>query len=284
MSTGPRQTGGQNNKVGNRYEDFFAAYKLLEGIPDYIDYARDIRLKEQTGSALDDLLLETVEVDYYHQLKSGQQTTWGRASGKLEKEFRDQKKECKAKAKKYQLVIVVPNEARRVSLADNIPHGLKSVTRVVIFPRVKNSGQMARQGGRTRDILTNISASTIYGQSEYQIIVETLLTRWVNHEEDADGFCCLGRLMAAIGTLNTNCRIRTDWPHQPSAWGIAQDVLNKIPGFTWTVDRGYFEWRYGVADKGLMPFPCKSESFIRFIERVVQQQPTTFDDLEAHFP
>jgi hypothetical protein len=241
MAMGPRQTGGQNNRRGNRYEDFFATYKLLESIPGHIDRNENIRLKEQVGTPIDDLFVETANVDYYHQLKSGLQTTWGQKGGKLEQEFRAQHAECKTKNKKYKLVLVVRDEARRKLLAENIPKGLKSVTKVFVFPPLARPSELVRQRRLLRRILSDISASTIYSESEHQIIVNGVYAAWIDHEPDMDGFCCLRRLMTTIRQSYERCRIHAEWTHRPNTWPAAEAILNQIPGFSWTVERGYFE-------------------------------------------
>ncbi len=288
MSSGPRQTGGQNNKRGNRYEDCFATFKLLEGVADLLDLGRSIRLREQVNASIDDLLVETLDKDYFHQLKSGQQTSWGLRGGKLEKEFLDQKNDCEARKQQnnrdYKLVIVVPSNERRSRLEDSMPIDLKAVTSVVVFPQLSKPHELVRQHSEASRILTNISAKKTYSESEAQIIVSSVYAAWIDHKPDRDGFCCLDKVIKTIQKSFVSCRIRTDWKRKPKTWKEAQAVLAKIPGFTWSVGRGYFEWEHAPAEQGMMQFPCKSENFRRFIDRIIDTKPTNFDDLWMQFP
>lgn len=57
MSESQRKIGGDSNKRGNRYEDFFAVFRLVQYAPKVIDEGTAVRLKEQANCPGDDLLL-----------------------------------------------------------------------------------------------------------------------------------------------------------------------------------------------------------------------------------
>src|SRR5688500_13325189 len=110
-----RKIGGVSNKRGNRYEDYFAVFRLMQWAPKVIDKGSVVRLMEQAGCPVDDLLLLEPRSHHYHQLKADKSITWGEAKGKLREEFREQRRRCEAAKEKFKLILVVADEARKKS-------------------------------------------------------------------------------------------------------------------------------------------------------------------------
>lgn len=164
MSTDPRKIGGDNNKRGNRYEDLFVIFRLLEYAPSVILDGCPVRLKEQAGCHVDDLLVVTPKLHRFHQLKADKAITWSAKGNKLTKEFLAQKAACQQIGRACELVVVVADPA------------------------------------------------------------------------------------------------------------------------SWWVDRGYFDWEFPPADNGLFKEPCHSESFRRFVDRIITDRPSTFADFEKLLP
>jgi hypothetical protein len=101
VSEAKRQLGGQSNRQGNRYEDGFAVFRSIEMAPSVIYDGVVVRIKEQAGCPVDDLLIHEAERKHYYQLKDDLKITWGKEGGKLRKEFVRQKQDCDACVEKY---------------------------------------------------------------------------------------------------------------------------------------------------------------------------------------
>jgi hypothetical protein len=58
-------------------------------------------------------------------------------------------------------------------------------------------------------------------------------------------------------------------------------VLDAVPGFHYSLEKGFMQWQYGSTDSGCYRHPCGSPGFDDFVRRQVQRQPKTYDDLEG---
>lgn len=283
MSESQRKIGGDSNKRGNRYEDFFAVFRLVQYAPKVIGEGTAVRLKEQANCPVDDLLLVEPEAYHYHQLKADKAITWGEAGRKLEREYLAQKAECEASERPFRLVVVVADEGRRKSLTENMHADLAGCTTVFLFPALARPSDLALRKDVVGETLGELCAGRAAGVAEHQHVVRAFHTAWVDHEPDAGGFCVLGDLIARIREWGIG-RLRHDWLDRPTEWADAQRVLDSISGLRWWVDRGYFEWEYPPTDRGLSQEPCGSESFKRFIQRLVETKPSSFAEFERLLP
>ncbi|MGL4551658.1 MAG: hypothetical protein ACRC33_10755 [Gemmataceae bacterium] len=283
MSVSHRKVGGDNNRRGNRYEDYFVVFRLVQYAPRVVRDGVAVRLREQAGCPVDDLLLVEPGASHYHQLKADRAITWGEAGRKLERECRGQMSACEAAGIAFRLVVVVADEARRQSLAVNMPADLAGCTTVFLFPRLARPSDLAVRADLVGESLGELCAGRAAGTAEHQHVVRAFHAAWVDHEPDAGGYCVLGALISKIREWGIG-RLRHDWVDRPAAWADAEAVLRSIPGLRWWVDRGYFEWEYPPADGGLSPEPCGSESFGRFTDRLVETRPSSFAQFERLLP
>jgi hypothetical protein len=220
MSENQRKIGGDNNKRGNRYEDFFAVFRLIQFAPKVLKDGLVVRLKEQAGCPVDDLLLVEPKASHYHQLKADKSITWGEADRKLEKEFRAQKTECQKAKCNFKLIVVVADERRRKSLTDNMPADLARCTSIFLFPTLARPSDLALRKDVVGDTLGELCARRSASVTEHQNIVRAFHTAWVEHEPDAEGFCALESVIARIREWGIG-RLRHDWNDRPEAWGEA---------------------------------------------------------------
>ncbi len=279
-----RQIGGRNNKQGNRYEDIFATYKLLQFASKHVDQAIDVRIKEQACCFVDDLIIEEPTLQHFYQLKSGGGVTWGAGNGKLEREFRDQFVDCKRRGIRFKLVIVVSDSGRKQSLQINMPRGIKMVTSVFVFPILARPSDLIDHRRIIQNRLKLISASRFDSRAAHQSIVEAFYYDWIDHAPDPDGFCVLENVIASIRAKNA-CPIRHTWQDNTGKWVQANALLLRISDLKFWTDRGHFEWRYlPFGMQGIVREPCLSQSFTRFMDRVIAKQPQTFDDFEGLLP
>ena len=278
MSDKQRQIGGDNNKRGSRYEDFFAVSRLIQFASRTIEHRSEVRMKEQADCPVDDFLLIEPESHHFHQLKASKDITWGKAGRKLEKEFLDQKDACREAGHRFQLVVVVADEKRKESLTANMPPALAECTTVLLFPELKRPSQLVRHD-ETEKAIAAIYAGRGKSVSEYENIVNAFLIAWKEHEPDASGLCHLDSVVTKIHQLPIGL-LRCVWDERPEVWREAERILNSIRGLQWWVDRGYFEWALPPADHGICREPCGSDSFQRFIERLVDHRPASFADFE----
>lgn len=288
MADNPRQIGGLSNKRGNRYEDLFAVFNLISFTPRFIIDGQLMRLREQTGLPVDDLWIEEPGRDRFFQLKADKAITWGEANGKLANEFRRQKALCEARVeqsseRQFALTVVVADEGRHASLCNGLPEDLRDCTDVFLFPAYARPSDMALPGGLLDEALGEICASRNAGVSDRQHLLLGYHAAWVDHQPDAEGFCTLTGVLTTVRALGAG-KLRHHWTDRPTDWAKAEAVLNGIAGLCWHVDRGYFEWAYPPTDSGISPEECESLGFLRFIDRLIQDRPRSFQELERILP
>lgn len=278
-----RQTGGAAGKRGARYEDYFASFKLVAFTPTHLDRNRDMRMKEQTGYTVDDFLICGARDEYY-QLKDAQHVSWNARNRKLAREFQAQKRTCQRPTyrRRYRLVLVVSDAHLQQQLRRTMPPSLRGVTSVQHFPRVARPRDLALPHSLLETILRDIAADSQPGLPELENIAIYFHAAWINHVPDRNGFCVYSDALAFVRTRR-GARIRKPFV-APAGWAQAQAILAVIPGFSYDVSRGYFEWAYAPTDRGTLLDPCDSPNFARFVQRVIDTGPATFDDLEVQLP
>jgi hypothetical protein len=82
-----RQIGGQSNRKGNRYEDAFAVFRSIQLAPDVMHRGQSVRLRDQAGCPVDDLVIHQESQTHYYQLKDHQTIAWGPKGSKLREDY-----------------------------------------------------------------------------------------------------------------------------------------------------------------------------------------------------
>ncbi|HEX4606955.1 MAG TPA: hypothetical protein VH092_01995 [Urbifossiella sp.] len=131
MSNAHRKVGGDNNKKGNRYEDAFAVFRLVQLAPRVTDDGVPVTVREQAGCPVDDFVFREGPAVHYYQLKDDQGITWGEGDGKLRKEFVAQKQACESAGEAHTLTVVVSHDHRKASLDGNMPDDLCGAVGVI---------------------------------------------------------------------------------------------------------------------------------------------------------
>lgn len=278
-----RNIGGLNNKRGNRYEDYFAVYRILYYLESVLFEFSEVRIKEQASCPVDDLIVETCKEDHYHQLKANKTITWSAASMKLKSEFTRQKEICERKERLFKLWLVVSDEARVKSLTSNMPDEVKDVTEIFLFPYIERPSELARLNQLVDSHLEKIRATRFSSLTEHQNIINAIYLAWVNHIPDNDNYCLLTKIIEHI-RANKIGRIYCKWQENPIHWEDCKTILNDINNLKYWTDRGYFEWEYPPTDRGILRDDCFSDSFQRFMLRIVESRPKNFDEFEGLLP
>jgi hypothetical protein len=280
MPPNRRQLGGQSNKRGNRYEDFFAVARLIEYAPRVMEEGVMVRAREQADCPVDDLVLKEPERTHYHQLKLSPDTTWRANGEKLLNEFRDQIRECENAGEAHRLFLVVGDEHRAGLLREAMPTDLGEVTRVLYFPILTRPSQLANLREMLGESFDRLRGSRFPSRTEDQAIAGAFLLGFAEHEPDEEGYLVLSQV---IGCFPSHVRLRRTVTITHPGWPDAEAVLGRIADLRWWTDRGYFEWAYGETDNGIVD-ALDGESFRRFVDRIVRDQPKTFADFERALP
>lgn len=277
-----QERGGQNNKAGNRFEDIFLTHRVLKHTPNYLHAEIEMSFTEQAGCFVDDVVLEAAGLREFYQLKADKGITWGENNGRLKDRFLRQQQDCVANGQDFRLYVVVANGHRAQSLTTNLPKEFAASTEVILFPRLDRIAQVARLDAPHQIQFGQIAASRLSGNAEWEDIAEAFHSARQSCAPDANGYLSVSQVVTKVRSQRM-ARVYTPWDEQLAGWPEVRGILESIDGFEFWVDRGYFEWRYPPADGG-MNVSCLEPGFERFVQRVLELRPTTFDDLEMLLP
>ncbi|MBY0231104.1 MAG: hypothetical protein K2W96_17605 [Gemmataceae bacterium] len=274
-----RQLGGLSNKRGNRYEDHFIVARMIEHAPAALNGAL-VRLKEQAGCPVDDLLLLEPGAQHFHQLKSGQETTWGADGEKIANEFRSQRAQCEASGWASRLYLVVSDEHRASLLRSKVPVDLATAVEVVFFPQVQRPSALADLPSLA-EAFSRLHASRFPSRTNDERLAGAMLLALAEHAPDGEGFCVLILALAFIRERSL-ADLRSSIPVAHPDWSKAEAALDRIPGLRWWTDRGHLEWECGP-DRGMVG-PVDGDRFKRFVARIATNPPTSFAEFEEALP
>ena len=284
MSEARQRTGGQSNRKGNRYEDAFAVFRSIQLAPDVIHLGRSVRLRDQAGCPVDDLLIREESRRHYYQLKDHQTITWDLGKNTLREAFLAQMEQCRSRQEDFTLTVVVSNDKRQQWLDDNMPDELKGTARVCHFPAVQRPSELA-QREELQDPLRNIGAIRSPGRALLHGLVEGFELAWLERALDGDGDADLGQMVAYLREHHPHFLVRRPLPDPiHPAWDRFLEILSGIPDLEYHYDRGYLEWSSGRRYSSFIEQPCDSEGFGRFVDRVLKKRPTTLEELEEERP
>ena len=241
-----------------------------------------VRLKEQASCPVDDLVLVEPRRTHFHQLKTSPEITWTADGGKLEKEFREQDRQCREAGGDYALVLVVAQDRRADLLRDAMPGDLRDATTVLHFPMLDKPSHLAGLRELLGGSFDSLRATRFASRTADQAIAGAFFLAFAEHEPDGDGYCVLAHVLHAIRD-RWLADVRQRLPIAHPRWPEAEKHLAGVEGLEWWTDRGYFEWQYRRADAGLVG-PVPGESFHRFVDRIVSQPPKTLEDFEGLLP
>jgi hypothetical protein len=177
----------------------------------------------------------------------------------------------------------VSHDHRKQSLDQNLPEELQGAVRVLHFPAVRRPSDLARRA-ELRDSLGRLSASRTPGGELLRGIAEGFHLAWVERALDENGSADLAQMIAWLRERPA-FRIHRPLPEQiHPQWAQFVAILAGIPDLQWHHDRGYFEWCRPPREAGFVEPPCDSDGFRRFVDRVLQARPTTFEAFEGLLP
>ena len=271
--------GGAAGGAGTHYEDDYAVYRLVEATPVYLRTGEDFGVRLQDFCPVDDAVCLKGGADCreYCQLKSGQADTWGANSGKIERQFRLQKRICDAaRIKEYRLLLITPHADRKASFDSNMPADLKGCTRVDL---VKLEGKPWAEGHTTCTHLKSLCAVDPSSSSQRESIAAYYVNRVANLE--GDEVCWVSEVVNRIRE-DPGVFLCHDRATLPPAWKDVEASLSSIPTLVIRIQRGFCFYECGFLSGVIAR--CDTESLARFAERVIESQPKTVKDFLRILP
>ena len=275
--------GGVINQKGNSYENFFALYQIAllakEVIEQEID---DIAIFSQIMAFVDDLVIDRgLGSDLYHfQLKESKSLSWGTNKSKIRiaYDFRLQAElNTKALNRNSRISVVVSSEDISEKLITEMPTDIQAYSSVVLFPYKKTVEELLQVSDDLQESIAYLTAFENPAPDKIECVAKILIGAWAS--SDTSKTTVLGVLQTAQTCQPSFIRsFKSDESFVLEPELIS--ILQSINGFTYLISRGFFHWEYSGAMDGTYPFSLDSEEFQKLQKRIIQINPTTFDDLE----
>lgn len=274
-----KQTGGENNQKGGRYEDFFVVMQLAKLFYLLFDNTRqDIDIHTQAPAFVDDLVIvaESGSSQHHFQLKDKIKVSWGSGSKSISDDFHKQKLlNDDVGIEQTRIDLVWSDEIRVSKLKKKIPSIIADFSDVIFFPKVQTVNQLLLLHEEFRNCIKAICFSDESDKLEALAVI--ILGHWRDKQTT----------VYSVKALLTE--LRNYFPNHLAKIDVAmellpevQAILSKITYFAYYLEKGYFSWSYKDGlDSGVLLYPVDSQAFNNFQQAIMKQKPSDFSELEG---
>jgi hypothetical protein len=272
--------GGTAGQKGIRYEDKFALLKIGEAAQSafakdgFFAEGRNVTFQGQAPCFVDDLVIfeRRSKTANHFQVKDVATLTWGQGAKSIASDFRQQLKLGKNRKLNTNLFLVVSRKSLASSLATKIPKGLGKKSSVVYFP-AGSLAVLSKFPPMRKGLLALLGPNP--SEDHLVSVGRMLMGVWA----DAGKAVTLKKLFQQLH--QSKAPLLRPLVPVTKLDPLLISVFNRIRGFEFSVEKGFFVWKYGNADSGCFPEHCGSDRFCAFAQRMMTQKPRTFRKLEG---
>lgn len=273
--------GGSAGQKGTRYEDRFALLKIGEAARaaftgnDRFSPRWNVSFRSQAFCFVDDFVVyrSATRTAHHYQAKNQSTVTWGRGAKSLSSDFRNQLKLGKIRKIQTTVTLVVNSKSKVRKLQANIPSGLAKYTFVSFFPPDQSIAKLLEY----KPMRDGLSALLGPDPTDDRLVTVGMLLQstWT----EAGKVTTLKRMMEELHKreaplLRPLNPVRAIDPR-------LEAILDSIPNFQYSLERGFMCWRYGTTDRGCFSEHCGTQKFQSFAQRIISRRPSKFADLEV---
>ncbi|NOQ14916.1 MAG: hypothetical protein GQ583_10640 [Methyloprofundus sp.] len=273
-----KQTGGNSNQKGSRYEDFFSVMQLAQLFQLLTnDDREDIEIYAQAEAFVDDLLIKYQKHNTQHhfQLKTSPTVNWGNGLKSIGDDFYKQKVlNDNLGIDITRTILVCSDKEKAARLQKKVPQNIADFADIIFFPEVDTINHLLLIHDEFKVLISHICFSNDIDKLE--ALAKLILGHWVDKKTT---------LTSVNGLLST---LENVFPNYLARSNIAVNLLpeverifSTITHFSFKIEKGYFSWRYHDFDSGTIPYSVDSTEFIAFQQEIASKCPRQFDELEG---
>ena len=273
-----KQTGGNANQKGSRYEDFFSVMQLVELF--YVlctETEYDVEIQAQASALVDDLLIfdKSKNNKHHFQLKNTPNVKWRNSDKSISDDFYKQKLlNDDTGIETTQTTLVCSSQEQVNELNASIPRTIVAFSKATFFPNVETVNRLLFEH---KEFKTGLQAICFSDElDKLEALATIILGHWCNKKTT---ICSVKILFSELQNQFPNylAQIDTVIKLLPEV----DMILSKIDGFSYAIERGYFSWDYGNGlDSGVFMYPIGSSEFNKLQKTIIAQQPNQFSELE----
>ncbi len=264
--------GGEINERGNRYENYYTTYKLIESFNSYKKDYDKIYFSSQENSFVDDLVITIKSHRHIFQLKTSKKLNWGlaRKLKTLNFDFSIQSRIEKFKKSSYNLYLIVLKD----NLKNKLPKQLKNCADVIMFPYNDSLQKQIINDAKFKKELVEMCAIDSPSVDKLESLAATILGAWgASNKKNI----CIENLYKNVELINY-AFIKSREKNQLD--DKVYKIINAIPSFKFVVHNNYFSWEYKSNDSGVIPHQLGSPEFISIENEIIRINPKDFITLE----
>jgi NADH:ubiquinone oxidoreductase subunit C len=275
-----KNRGGENGSKGVLYELIFLACVAAKLLCEFgaTPTSRLPRLHWQLIGFVDDACVEHEDTTEFYQIKNVESLSWTTGEHPIYKDFELQYQvSSKVGNPSPRTSLVVPDIELQAKLTAEIPDTIKLHSNVHYFPYLDGVlNRIVQENDEVRDSLKRITRSENPTIDQLEAVLGVLYLACMHTK----GGKSLWQMYEVASRQHPN-QIRLFETFNPSMYVMPkfEDALKRIQNLSYNFDRGFFNWS-ALGTSGTFGVSCANEKFVEFQKRVIQLQPTTFDDLE----
>lgn len=277
-----KNKGGMVNEKGNTYENFFAVYKISVLSKDVLENEKQIVLASQIMAFVDDLIINDIQENIYqhYQLKNTASLTWGSGLRSIADDFAKQYNLNQAVSKQSEITLVVSNAQLRDRLANKIPQQIAEFSEVDYFYFASSLPKVLQEEQEFSQAVAYLCAFDNPEPDKIECVASVILGAWLSSDKSNVSI----REILEKSRQSQPSYIRYFGSQDVQIDPEVKKILDQIQGFTYSISKGFLQWQFANGlEEGTLPYSIETEKFRRFQERVKQNKPRTFDELEIYF-
>ena len=268
-----KHRGGESSSRGNRYEDFFATYKIACLLNEYLSQNKDLEsvdLSSQVIQFVDDLFINYsyIKKHEFFQIKDVKSLFWNSGDHPLEEDFFLQKRLEIKNGIAFDLYLVVSRKDVYESMKANIPQKIMDKIDVLYFPNEKSLSKQIYNNNELYQQYSSLSGFSSPHMDEVVSIATTILGIWCASDQEKITLNNIYKLFLKK-SVNIKSRIEITIPE------IIAETFNRISGLKYKMEGEALSWQF-ENDSGVI----YKDKFDIFVEELLKVEPESFEELE----
>jgi hypothetical protein len=249
---------------------------------DVLENEKEIFFASQIMAFVDDLIINDIQENIYqhYQLKNTARLRWGSGLRSIADDFAKQYNLNQAVSKQSEITLVVSNSQLRDRLANQIPQQIAEFSKVDYFYFAPSLPKVLQEEQEFSQAVAYLCAFDNPEPDKIECVASVILGAWLSSDKSN---------VSLRGILEKSRQSQPSYIRYFGSQDVQIDpevkkILAKIQGFTYSISKGFLQWQFANGlEEGTLPYSIETENFRRFQERVKQNQPMTFDELEIYF-
>jgi len=238
---------------------------------------QEIAILAQAEAFVDDLLItfQKHNTQHHFQLKTSPTISWGNSDKSISDDFYKQKiLNDDSGIDKTRTVLVCSNEEKTLHLKKNIPLKIAGFSDIIFFPEAETINHLILINNDFKTLIERICFSNDIDKLE--ALAKLIFGHWVDKKTTLSS---VNEFLLSLEEMFPNYLAKSNVAE--NLLPEVERIFSMITGFSFKIEKGYFNWKYHDFDSGTIPYSVDSKEFTAFQQEVTSKYPKQFDELEG---